>query len=40
MSYFAWDTRFDLGVPEMDREHQRLNDLMNKLHNHHVSGAP
>lgn len=40
MSFFAWDNRYDLGVPEMNREHQKLIDLMNQLHEHQVKHSP
>lgn len=40
MSFFAWDTRYDIGVPEMNREHQKLIDLMNQLHKHYEAKAP
>lgn len=40
MTFFEWDDRYDIGVPDMNREHQRLIALMNQLHVHHESHAP
>lgn len=39
MSYFEWEARYDIGVPEMNREHQKLIDLMNQLHKQHEARA-
>lgn len=38
-NYFQWDARYDIGVPDMNREHQKLIDLMNQLHKHHEAHA-
>ena len=39
-SFFDWDSsRFALGVPDMDREHQGIVRLMNSLHRLHQAGA-
>jgi hemerythrin len=28
MSFFTWQERFDLGIPEIDRDHKILADLI------------
>ncbi len=39
-SFFVWDpATLGLNVPEMDREHQVLIGLMNRLHELHTEGA-
>ena len=38
---FTWDAaKFSVKVPEMDREHQQIILLMNRLHDLYKSGAP
>lgn len=38
--YFVWDkSKLTVSVDAMDREHQGLIAIMNKLHERHVSGA-
>lgn len=39
MSLFQWGPRYDLGVPDMNREHQRLIELMNQLYGLHEAKA-
>ena len=39
--YFVWDpSRYELGVPAMDHEHQTLITLMNTVHALHDAAAP
>lgn len=40
MALMQWDDTLDVGVDEMNREHQQLLDLMNKLHDAHNDGRP
>lgn len=30
--YFQWSSAFNIGVPRIDRQHQKLADLLNELH--------
>ena len=40
-TFFEWDqTKFGLGVAEMDREHQLIVSHMNRLHDQYVAKAP
>jgi len=32
MGYFDWDPKFEMGVTAMDRQHQQLIAVMNRLH--------
>ena len=38
MDSVPWDDRFSVGVPELDAEHRRLVDTLNRLHEATVSG--
>lgn len=40
MSFLDWSTALDVGVNAMNREHQRLIDLMNALHDGNANGEP
>jgi hemerythrin-like metal-binding protein len=40
MAYFEWEGRYELGVAAMDAEHRALVDLMSKLHERNLAGAP
>jgi len=39
MSFFQWDTSLDVGVEEMNHQHQILIDLMNVLYEKNLAGA-
>ena len=39
MAYFDWETKYDVGVPPMNEQHQRLIALMNRLHDRCDAGA-
>lgn len=39
MPIMPWNSRFDLGVPEMNAEHKGLLDLMNKIYDMNEAGA-
>lgn len=38
--FFEWNQSLDLGIGEMNDEHQQLISLMNRLHEQHREGAP
>ncbi len=38
MALMEWDTSLDVGVADMNHEHQQLLDLMNQLHDAHQKG--
>ena len=37
--FMEWEPRFELDVPEMDRDHRRIIAFTNQLHRFHVSDA-
>ncbi|MEZ4439613.1 MAG: hemerythrin family protein [Polyangiaceae bacterium] len=39
MTYFQWDSRYDLGVDNMNTEHRGLVNLMNRLYDQNAAGA-
>ncbi len=39
MPIMPWNSKFDLGVPEMNAEHKGLLDLMNKIYDMNEAGA-
>ena len=38
MSFSDWQDRYDLGIPEIDREHRILFDLIGQFHDAHAAG--
>ncbi len=40
MAFFTWQDRFNLGIPEIDRDHKILADLVTRLHDAYASGRP
>ena len=39
MSLIEWRKEFETGIPDVDHEHHELVDIINRLHEHIVSGA-
>lgn len=39
MSFFKWDPKYDIGVQNMNSEHQKIIELMNRLHEAHDKKA-
>ena len=39
MSFFEWSKMFDIGVQDMNREHQKLLEIMNRLYDRHEAKA-
>ena len=40
MAYLDWKPEYAVGVPDIDRQHQRLVSLINRLHGEMKRGAP
>lgn len=40
MAFLKWEARFSVKVPEMDRQHQHLVGIINRLHDEMARGAP
>jgi hemerythrin len=38
MSFFVWQSKYSVGVPEIDREHKRLFELADRLHTAMAAG--
>ncbi|MBL6958871.1 MAG: hemerythrin family protein [Rhodospirillales bacterium] len=38
MSYLNWDDKFSVGVPELDRHHKILMDLISQFHDAYAAG--
>lgn len=40
MAFLKWEDRYSVKVPEMDRQHQHLVGIINRLHDEMTQGAP
>jgi hemerythrin len=40
VAFFTWQDRFNLGIPEIDKDHKILADLITRLHDAYASGNP
>jgi len=40
MAFLEWKSEFALDLPDIDRQHKRLVDILNRLHDAMIQGAP